>query len=93
MSRNSSVNKGEQLRERRRVLFKEKRAGALASLGAKVAAVGDDALLDEFEAAAFLGCSVQTLRHRRSNGGTNPPSIKIGLAVRYRFGSIKPQAV
>lgn len=75
-------------RERRLTKQKNKQVNALANLAKKVAAVGDDALLDEFETAAFLGVSVQWLRNRRVYGGSLPYA-KIGQAVRYRLGDLK----
>lgn len=88
MSRQSTTEKKLKERQRRRTIFKSKRANAMASLAAKVAALGDDALLDEFEYAAFVGRSVQWARLKRINHGGHP-TLKIGTAVRYRFGDIK----
>lgn len=76
---------------RRAELYEKHRATAFESLQRKIAALGDDAMLNEFEAAAFLDKSVQWLRNRRINGNreTYPPYSKIGGGVRYRFGSLK----
>ena len=74
--------------EHRREVFCSKRANAMNSLSAKVAALGDDALLDEFEFAAFISKSVQWVRNRRVYGGSLPFK-RIGAAVRYRLGDIK----
>ncbi|UFS69470.1 hypothetical protein LPW11_16410 [Geomonas sp. RF6] len=81
----------EEKRRRRAEMFAEKRAGAMERLSSKVQALGDDALLDEFEAAAYLTKSVQWLRLDRLNGGVSPqvPYIKVGNGVRYRFGALK----
>ena len=65
-----------------------KKATATDRLAAKIAALGDEALLDEYEEAAYLGKSVQWLRNRRIYGG-GPPTLKIGGSVRYRFGDQK----
>ena len=65
----------------------QKRAAALSNLAAKVAALGDDALLDEYEMAAFIDKSVQWLRNRRIYG-KSLPFRKIGNYVRYRLGDI-----
>lgn len=66
----------------------QKRAAAMVNLAAKVAALGDDALLDEYEYAAFVGKSVQWARNRRVYGNS-APFIKIGNSVRYRLGALK----
>ena len=66
----------------------QKRATALSNLAAKVAALGDDALLDEYETAAYYDKSVQWLRNRRIYGG-GPPVVRIGASVRYRLGALK----
>lgn len=79
----------EEKRKKRAEVFAKKRDGAMANLVSKVNALGDDALLDEFETAAYLGRSVQWLRLRRITGATTPPVIKIGTGVRYRFGALK----
>jgi hypothetical protein len=76
-------------KKKRAEVFAKKRDGAMANLVSKVNALGDDALLDEFETAAYLGRSVQWLRLRRTTGATIPPVIKIGTGVRYRFGALK----
>lgn len=74
----------------------EKRGNAMANLTAKVAALGDDAMLDEYELCAYLGRSVQWARLHRTNngvgGGSLLPYKKIGAAVRYRLGDIKAAA-
>lgn len=70
---------------------KNKQNRALEKLAEKVAALGDDALLDEYECAAFLGVSVQWLRNRRVYGGSLP-YVKVGQAVRYRLGDLKQSA-
>lgn len=75
-------------KDRRHEIFAAKRANAMNNLTAKVSALGDDALLDEFETAAYLSKSVQWLRNKRIYGGSIP-FVKIGNGVRYRFGSIK----
>lgn len=76
-------------RQRRRATHLKKTSEALGRLSAKVAALGDEALLDEYELAAYLGKSVQWLRNRRINGATMPRVIKVGQAVRYRLGDNK----
>lgn len=76
-------------RQRRRATHTRKQSEALGRLSAKVAALGDEALLDEYELAAYLGKSVQWLRNRRINGATMPRFVKIGQAVRYRLGDNK----
>jgi len=68
-----------------------KRTSAMSLLAAKVAALGDDALLDEYEYCAYVGKSVQWARNRRIYGGSLP-FLKIGAAVRYRLGDIKAAA-
>ena len=65
-----------------------KKESAQTKLHQKVAALGDDALLDEYEYSAYHGKSVQWTRNMRVNGGGHP-FIKIGNSVRYRFGNIK----
>lgn len=65
-----------------------KKAAAVERLRQKVEALGDEALLDEYEMAAYLDKSVQSLRNWRINGGLLP-FIKIGAAVRYRVADIK----
>jgi hypothetical protein len=65
-----------------------KRTTAMSRLAAKVDALGDDAMLDEYELCAFLGKSVQWARNRRIYGGSLP-FRKYGSAVRYRLGDIK----
>jgi hypothetical protein len=65
-----------------------KKESALEKLRQKLATIGDDALLDEYEEAEYLGKSVQWLRNMRMNCG-GPPFIKIGAAVRYRVGDTK----
>jgi hypothetical protein len=65
-----------------------KKDSAAERLHHKLAAIGDDALLDEYETAAYLDNSVQTLRNWRMKG-SGFPFIKIGAAVRYRVGDIK----
>lgn len=79
---------------RREELYLEYKSAAHASLEAKVKALGDDALLTEFEAAAYLGKSVQWLRNRRIKGSrdTYPQAIKIGGGVRYRYGTLRQAA-
>lgn len=76
------------LLERRREIHQEKRNKALANVAEKIAALGDNALFDEYETAAYIGKSVQWVRNRRVYGNSLP-YVKIGNAVRYRFGSIK----
>lgn len=65
-----------------------KKSSATDQLRQKIEALGDDALLDEYEAAGYVGKSVQWMRNHRINGG-GLPFIKVGSAVRYRFGNIK----
>ena len=74
--------------KRRREIHQAKRETALANVAAKVAALGDDALFDEYEEATYIGKSVQWLRNCRVYGG-GPPVRKIGAAVRYRLGDQK----
>ena len=45
-------------------------------------------MVNDKEAAAFLGMGVQTLRDWRSNGRVALPYSKIGSAVRYRYGDL-----
>lgn len=78
-------------RAKRNERHAQKRQDAMGHLASKVAALGDDALLDEFEFAAYVGKSVQWARNRRVYGGSMP-YIKIGAAVRYRLGDIKQSA-
>ena len=66
----------------------EKQDSAAERLQHKLAAIGDDALLDEYETAAYLDNSVQTLRNWRMKG-SGLPFLKVGAAVRYRVGDIK----
>lgn len=73
---------------KRLVRHQAKKESAAERLHQKFQALGDAALLDEYEAAAYLSCSVQKLRLSRVNGG-NLPFLKIGAAVRYRLGDIK----
>jgi hypothetical protein len=78
--------------KRRRETFLEKQAGAFENLSKKISALGEEALLDEFEMAALIGKSVQWVRSQRINGETNAgtiPYLKIGAAVRYRLRDIK----
>ncbi|MGD9687845.1 MAG: hypothetical protein AB7U43_12835 [Desulfobacter sp.] len=65
-----------------------KKETATDRLHQKFRSLGSDALLDEYEAAAYVGCSVQKLRMNRVRGG-GLPFLKIGAAVRYRLGDIK----
>lgn len=46
-------------------------------------AIGSENLLNEFEAAEFLGISVASLRTWRSTRAVNIPYIKIGKSIRY----------
>jgi hypothetical protein len=42
-------------------------------------------LIDEFEAARRLGCSVRSLQKGRYSGtGINPPHVKLGHRVMYQ---------
>lgn len=75
----------------RKAQFTYKKQNAMANLAAKVAMLGDEALLDEFEFAAYVSKSVQWARLKRIRGG-GFPYIKIGPSVRYRFGAIKEGA-
>lgn len=79
------------MHRRRAELHAQHQRDALEGLKLKVNAVGDDALLTEYEAAAYLGYSVQWMRNRRVYGGS-VPYVKIGGGVRYRFGEIKTAA-
>ena len=81
---NSEKNDGRAKRNEAHLI---KRSTAMMSLAAKVAALGDDALLDEYELCAYLGKSVQWARNRRIYGGSLPFK-KIGASVRYRLGDI-----
>lgn len=65
-----------------------KKETATVKMHQKISALGDDALLDEYELAAYFDKSVQWTRNMRVNGG-GIPYIKIGNSVRYKFGSIK----
>lgn len=67
---------------------RSKKSMAIEHLKQKVDACGDDALLDEYEAGAYLNISVQSLRNWRINCGPLP-YFKIGASVRYRLGDIK----
>lgn len=67
---------------------REKKQQAAENLKQKIEACGDDAMLDEYEAGAYLDLSVQSLRNWRIYEG-ELPYIKIGAAVRYRLGDIK----
>ena len=78
-------------RVKRTETHKRKIEHAMANLVAKVTALGDDAMLDEYELCAYLGRSVQWARNRRIYGGSLP-FRKIGAAVRYRMGDIKTAA-
>lgn len=75
-------------REKRNERHTQKRQYAMNHLAEKVASFGDDALLNEYEYAAYVGKSVQWCRNRRIYGGSHP-FIKIGAAVRYRMRDIK----
>jgi hypothetical protein len=75
---------------RRHEIHTTKKQNALAKLAAKVVALGDDALLDEYETAAYCDKSVQWLRNGRIYGGSLP-YVKIGNSVRYRLADIKRQ--
>lgn len=75
-------------KQKRHDTHHRKQAEALSRLTSKVAAFGDDALLDEYEFCAYVERSLQWARNRRIYGGSLP-FLKIGAAVRYRFGDIK----
>jgi len=65
-----------------------KKEAAADRLHQKMQTLGDEALLDEYEFAAFTDKSVQWARNKRVYGGSIP-FIKIGNAVRYRVADIK----
>jgi hypothetical protein len=75
-------------RAKRKNLHRLKIETAAEKLRRKLADLGDEALLDEYETAEFLKKSVQWLRNRRIYGGSLP-FIKIGAAVRYRVADLK----
>ncbi len=45
------------------------------------------AVMNEHEAAEYIGCSVSWLRNNRRSPAT-PPFVKVGKNVRYRIGSL-----
>lgn len=45
------------------------------------------AVMDEYEAAEYIGCSVSWLRNDRRSSAT-PPFVKVGRNVRYRIESL-----
>lgn len=57
----------------------------------KLKTSGDDALLTEYEAAEYLGKSVQWMRLTRMNG-VGPVVVKIGGGVRYRMAELRAYA-
>lgn len=42
------------------------------------------AVMNEHEAAVYIGCSVSWLRNNRRSS-TTPPFLKVGRNIRYRF--------
>jgi predicted DNA-binding transcriptional regulator AlpA len=45
------------------------------------------AVMDEYAAAEYIGCSVSWLRNNRRSAAT-PPFVKVGKNVRYRIESL-----
>ena len=45
------------------------------------------AVMNEYEAAEYIGCSVSWLRNNRRSPAT-PPFVKVGKSVRYRIESL-----